>query len=181
MWDAWVAYSDSACTFLLGNEIDGFQCDFSIIYKTYSLFGEKGRIFCADCTEYRLKKCKIAYNVSGTTYGWQCDYMDTNECCKRHIKCGGGGYELREFDGNIYSVPKCNLEKMSCDVTAFYQRSTGRRNYQDPDFVNTGMIDKLICSECNHNSGYHEFNSWCPRSHLYDYSSDNGLSLSRCR
>ncbi|NNC83261.1 MAG: T9SS type A sorting domain-containing protein [Flavobacteriales bacterium] len=28
MWDAWAVYSDSACTYLLGNTVDGFTCAF---------------------------------------------------------------------------------------------------------------------------------------------------------
>lgn len=32
----------------------------------------------------------------------------------------------------------------------------------NPDFVSTGMIDKLTCMECNHNYKYHEYKHWYP-------------------
>jgi len=31
MWDAWAVYSDSTCTYLLGNTVDGFECVFDSI------------------------------------------------------------------------------------------------------------------------------------------------------
>ncbi|MEM9050732.1 MAG: FG-GAP-like repeat-containing protein [Bacteroidota bacterium] len=31
MWDAWAAYDETSCTYLLGNTVDGFTCDFDPI------------------------------------------------------------------------------------------------------------------------------------------------------
>ena len=138
--------------------IDNIKYNHARIYKTYSLFGEQGRIFCADCTENRLQKCKIAYSVSPWN-GWECDHKDTDEYCKSHNECGAGGKEeVKGLNGKLYPVFKCKFQKMMRDVTNFQQRSSGRRNYEDPNFASSGAIEKLVCAECNHKRKYHEYN-----------------------
>ena len=122
-------------------------------YKTFSLFGKIGRIFCPDCTRNKLRKCQIVYDVGKCEYydGTQCNYRDTEECCKLHIQCGAGGSEgFKGIDGKIYTVPKCMYERKVFDgPTDFENRKWFSKWYDDDiDEYCSEAREKIICSKC---------------------------------
>ena len=77
-------------------------------FKTYSLFGRQGRMFCAECTANRIGRCKMM------NYGeWQiCRHRDSGAFCKNHALCGAEGYEfVKGYDGYFHRRMHCKFDE----------------------------------------------------------------------
>ncbi|MFK8004958.1 MAG: FG-GAP-like repeat-containing protein [Saprospiraceae bacterium] len=87
MWDAWAAYDDNSCTFLLGNTVDGFACSFNgintpanvqvardeaISYAAYRIFSHR---FSASPQADILQN---GYDNHMSTLGYDISFTSTN-------------------------------------------------------------------------------------------------------
>ncbi|NNK80845.1 MAG: VCBS repeat-containing protein, partial [Flavobacteriales bacterium] len=64
MWDAWAAYSDTACTYLLGQTVDGFTCGFNSIPTPPDV--QEAREEAISYMSYRLLSHRFANSPNAT-------------------------------------------------------------------------------------------------------------------
>ena len=140
--------------------VDNNLYDMSDLYQTYSLFGQYGRIFCADCTENKLKKCKIGWFINeknGTLiYGKICKNKDTDECCKVHfLECLSKDAEcqnIKGINGRLYPVKKCQYENKLLDLSKLTQHRLHKYFGHYIESKHDTRKEIMICKDCGYSN-----------------------------